>query len=234
MRSILDSIASRLDESRETTRYLVGLLIFLGLLGTFWGLLLTTSSVGQTISALNTEGKDTATVFQELKTGLEAPLRGMGTAFSASLFGLAGSLILGFLDLQAGQAQTRFYNELEEWLSGITELQADGAGGAPGSQAQLRFALLDMQRSISDLTDKIEQGVVRGGAANGESLVRLTDGIDKLVQQMRSEQKVLREWVDEQSQNQAELASVLKEQNRLASALREIAARAPRRDPVER
>jgi len=234
MRSILDSIASRLDESRETTRYLVGLLIFLGLLGTFWGLLLTTQSVGLTISALNTEGKESFQVFQELKAGLEAPLKGMGTAFSASLFGLAGSLLLGFLDLQAGQAQARFYNELEEWLSTITEMQTEGQGAGAGSQAQFRFALLDMQRSITDLTDKIEQGVVRGGSANGEAMVRLSDGIDRLVQQMRQEQKVLREWVDEQSHNSSELASVLKEQNRLASALREIASRAPRRDPIDR
>ncbi len=234
MRSILDSIGSRLDESRETTRYLVGLLIFLGLLGTFWGLLLTTGSVGDTIQALNTEGKESAQIFQELKLGLEAPLRGMGTAFSASLFGLAGSLILGFLDLQAGQAQSRFYNELEEWLSTITELRSDGPSDAPGSQTQLRFAMLDMQRSISDLADKIEQGVIRGGSQNSDGLLRLTDGIDKLVQQMRAEQKVLREWVDEQSQNQGELAAVLKEQNRIATALREIAARAPRRDPIDR
>jgi hypothetical protein len=160
----------------------------------------------------------------------------MGTAFSASLLGLAGSLILGFLDIQAGQAQSRFYNELEEWLSTMTELRAEGVGSeAPGSQAQLRFALLDMQRSISDLAEKIEQGVIRGGGPqNNESLIRLSDGIEKLVQQMRAEQKVLREWVDEQSHNQSELASVLKEQNRLAGALREIAARAPRRDPVDR
>jgi len=234
MRSILDSIGSRLDESRETTRYLVGLLIFLGLIGTFWGLLITTGSVGDTIRALNTEGKETAQVFQELKTSLEAPLSGMGTAFSASLLGLAGSLILGFLDIQAGQAQSRFYNELEEWLSTITELRTEGGGDAPGSQTQLRFALLDMQRSISDLAEKIEQGVIRGGAQNGDGLLRLTDGIDKLVQQMRAEQKVLREWVDEQAHSQAELAAVLKEQNKLAGALREIAARAPRRDSVER
>ncbi len=234
MRSILDSIASRLDESRETTRYLVGLLIFLGLIGTFWGLLITTGSVGDAIRALNTEGKDTAQVFQDLKTSLETPLTGMGTAFSASLLGLAGSLMLGFLDIQAGQAQSRFYNELEEWLSTMTELRADGAGEAPGSQAQLRFALLDMQRSISDLADKIEQGVIRGGSQNSDGLLRLSDGIEKLVQQMRAEQKVLREWVDEQSQGQSELASVLREQNRLAGALREIASRAPRRDPVDR
>jgi hypothetical protein len=233
MSSILDSIGSRLDESRETTRYMVGLLIFLGLLGTFWGLLLTTGSVGETIAALNTDGKESAEIFNQLKSSLEAPLKGMGTAFSASLFGLAGSLILGFLDLQAGQAQSRFYNELEEWLSTITETRGDGAGDA-GSQTQLRFALLDMQRSISDLAEKIEQGVIRGGGPGGDGLLRLSDGIDKLVLQMRAEQKVLREWVDEQSHNQSELAAVLKEQNRLAGALREIAARAPRRDPVDR
>jgi hypothetical protein len=231
-RSILDSIGSRLDEARETTRYLVGLLIFLGLIGTFWGLLITTGSVGETIKALNTEGKDTATVFQELKTSLEAPLAGMGTAFSASLLGLAGSLILGFLDIQAGQAQSRFYNELEEWLSTITELRGE-SGDSPGAQSQLRFAFLDMQRSITDLAEKIEQGVIRGGGgAQSGDLHRLTDGIDKLVQQMRAEQKVLREWVDDQSHNQAELAAVLKEQNRLATALREIASRAPRRDDI--
>src|SRR5208337_1440183 len=179
MRSLLDSIASRLDESRETTRYLVGLLIFLGLIGTFWGLLITTGSVGDAIRALNTDGKETAQVFQDLKSSLETPLSGMGTAFSASLLGLAGSLILGFLDIQAGQAQSRFYNELEEWLSTMTELRAAGGGEAPGSQAQFRFALLDMQRSISDLAEKIEQGVIRGGGPqNNESLIRLSDGIE--------------------------------------------------------
>jgi hypothetical protein len=231
MRSILDSIGSRLDESRETTRYLVGLLIFLGLIGTFWGLLITTGSVGDTIRALKTEGRDTAQVFEELKTSLEMPLSGMGTAFSASLLGLAGSLILGFLDIQAGQAQSRFYNDLEEWLSTITELRGE-SGDAPGAQSQFRFALLDMQRSITDLGERIEQAVMRGGGGGAQSadLHRLTAGIDNLVQQMRAEQKVLREWVDDQSHNQAELAAVLKEQNRLATALREIASRAPRRD----
>jgi hypothetical protein len=235
MSSILDSIGSRLDESRETMRYLIGLLIFLGLLGTFWGLLKTTGSLGTTIAALNAEGKETSEVFAELKSSLQGPLAGMGTAFSASLFGLAGSLILGFLDLQAGQAQARFYNELEEWLSTITELRADGGADAAGSQTQMRFALLDMQRSMSDLAEKIEQGVIKGGGSqNNDGLLRLSDGIEKLVQQMRAEQKVLREWVDEQSQNSSELATVLREQNKLATALREIAARAPRRDSVDR
>jgi hypothetical protein len=157
----------------------------------------------------------------------------MGTAFSASLLGLAGSLILGFLDIQAGQAQSRFYNELEEWLSTITELRGDSGDGA-GNSSQFRFALLDMQRAFSDLAERLEHGMMRGGGGGVQSgeLHRLTDGIDKLVQQMRAEQKVLREWVDDQSHNQAELAAVLKEQNRLATALREIASRAPRRDDL--
>ena len=130
MRSILNSIGSRLDESRETTRYLVGLLVFLGLLGTFWGLMQTVQAVGLTINSLGGGGEGGA-MFEELKNGLAAPLKGMGVAFSSSLFGLAGSLIVGFLDLQASQAQTRFYNELEEWLSGITELSPEGGNAWP-------------------------------------------------------------------------------------------------------
>ncbi|MGE0630721.1 MAG: flagellar motor protein MotA, partial [Hyphomicrobiaceae bacterium] len=122
MRSIMDSIGTRLDEARDTGRYLVGLLVFLGLLGTFWGLLETIQAVGQTISALDPQSADSANVFEELKTGLGAPLKGMGTAFSSSLLGLSGSLVLGFLELQASHAHNRFYNELEEWLSGITEI----------------------------------------------------------------------------------------------------------------
>jgi hypothetical protein len=226
MRSILDSIAARLDESRETTRYLVGLLVFLGLLGTFWGLMETVQSVGKTISALAPSGEGAA-AFEELKTGLEAPLKGMGVAFASSLFGLAGSLIVGFLDLQASQAQTRFYNELEEWLSGITEIGSAETGVATqGQPAQLRFAMLEMQRSIVDLVDKIEQGITRGN--NNEAILELSKGIDRLVKQMRAEQKVVREWVDEQAQQHNELANVLREQNKLATILRDVAVRPPR------
>ena len=112
MRSLLDSLASRLDESRDISRYLIGLLIFLGLLGTFWGLIDTVTSVGQVIRQLDVATAESNTIFEELKSGLEAPLAGMGTSFSSSLFGLAGSLVLGFLDLQASQAQNRFYNDL--------------------------------------------------------------------------------------------------------------------------
>lgn len=227
MRSILDSIASRLDESRETTRYLVSLLIFLGLLGTFWGLLQTLHSVGGAIEVLDTTGGDSSSMLGKLKESLEAPLKGMGTAFSASLFGLAGSLVLGFLDLQAGQAQSRFYNELEEWLSAITEIHPEMAAGAQGSPAQLRFALLDMQRSISELGERMERSS-RGDAT--EALRELSQGIERLVKQMRSEQQVVREWVEDQAHQQAEIASALRQHNELTTTLRDLAIRSARRD----
>lgn len=209
MRSLLDSVASRLEEQRETTRYLVGLLIFLGLLGTFWGLLQTVSTVGATIGALDTNAGDNVLLFDQLKEGLAGPLKGMGTAFSASMFGLSGSLILGFLDLQAGHAQGRFYNELEDWLSGITELQLADAPGAAGVAPQVRFALLDMQRSLADLNDKVEMKMLNDNT--GDAVKDLAAGVDKLIRQMRAEQKVVREWADEQAQQQHELAAVLRQ-----------------------
>jgi hypothetical protein len=210
MRSLLDSVASRLDEQRETTRYLLGLLVFLGLLGTFWGLLETVSSVGATIGALDTNAGESVMLFDQLKEGLAGPLKGMGTAFSCSMFGLAGSLILGFLDLQAGHAQGRFYNELEDWLSGITELQlAEAPGAGAGVAPQVRFALLDMQRSLADLSDKVELKMLNDNT--GDAVKDLAAGVDKLIRQMRAEQKVVREWADEQAQQQHELAAVLRQ-----------------------
>jgi hypothetical protein len=210
MRSLLDSVASRLDEQRETTRYLVGLLVFLGLLGTFWGLLQTVSSVGATIGALDTNSGESVMLFDQLKEGLAGPLKGMGTAFSCSMFGLAGSLILGFLDLQAGHAQGRFYNELEDWLSGITELQlAETPGAGAAVTPQIRYALLDMQRSLADLNDKVEHKMLTDNT--GDAVKDLAAGVDKLIRQMRAEQKVVREWADEQAQQQHELATVLRQ-----------------------
>jgi hypothetical protein len=209
MRTLMDSIGSRLDEARETSRYLIGLLVFLGLLGTFWGLLETISSVGKTISSLDPKAADTANLFEELKSGLSEPLRGMGTAFSASLFGLAGSLILGFLDLQASQAHNRFYNELEEWLSQITEL-TPGAGADPAG-GDLRQAIVEIRRKVEALGADLQSG---DGAAVGEaarSLQQLTQGIEQLVQQMRAEQKVVREWVDDQAQQQSDTAALLRQ-----------------------
>ena len=166
MTSLLDSIGSRLDEQREISRYAIGLLVFLGLLGTFWGLLSTVAAVGDTMRSLNVESTDSTAVFTELRAGLEAPLKGMGTAFSSSLFGLAGSLVLGFLDLQAGQAQNRFYNELEEWMATVTDVlgendaQADVAVEGAGNA---NTALLALTGQIAALTEQIqlEQGLVR-------------------------------------------------------------------------
>lgn len=209
MRTIMDSIGSRLDEARDTGRYLVGLLVFLGLLGTFWGLLDTITSVSRAIATLDTKGGETAAVFDDLKAGLAAPLRGMGTAFSSSLLGLAGSLILGFLELQASHAHNRFYNELEEWLSGITEL-TPGSGVADEGTRRLIVMLDGLNRSIMGLSDKIEHSG-RSAVETDEHVKELARGVNTLVTQMRTEQKVVREWLDEHSQHQAETAQALRQ-----------------------
>jgi hypothetical protein len=213
MRSIMDSIGGRLDEARDTGRYLIGLLVFLGLLGTFWGLLDTIQSVGKAISSLDPKGGNSVAAFDELKNGLGAPLRGMGTAFSSSLLGLGGSLVLGFLELQASHAHSRFYNQLEEWLSGITELGAGGSQGSDYASHQLQAAVHDMHRAVADLTDRLAAvpRIEGGGAPAEEAVKELAKGVDQLVRQMRAEQKVVREWVDEQAAQQSEVASVLKD-----------------------
>jgi len=222
LRSIMDSIGSRLDEARDTGRYLVGLLVFLGLLGTFWGLLETIQSVGGAIDSIDTGSADNVTMFSDLKAGLAAPLKGMGTAFSSSLLGLAGSLVLGFLELQASHAHNRFYNELEEWLSGITELTPGGSAGASTDlvNRQLSSAILHMQRAVEDLStrlgDQSMASAITGGGGD-EQLRELARGVNQLVTQMRAEQKVVREWVDEQAAQHSEVANALKE---LASNMR--------------
>lgn len=212
MRSIMDSISSRLDEARDTGGYMVRLLIFLGLLGTFWGLLETITSVGSAIGSLSPGGADTNVgTFEDLKTGLEAPLKGMGTAFSASLLGLSGSLVLGFLELQANHAHNRFYNELEEWLSGITELTPGMTSATDHASRQLTSAVFEMQRAVEELSGKIgSQGPASGGTGEG-AVKDLALGVNQLVTQMRAEQKVVREWVDEQAAQQAEVSSALRD-----------------------
>jgi len=218
MRTMLDSLGARLDEARDISRYLVGLLIFLGLLGTFWGLTETMGSIGRTIAALDTKGGGGGDPFSELKAGLEAPLKGMSTAFSASLFGLAGSLVLGFLDLQASQAHNRFYNELEEWLTGWTELSPDGSAASNPGSPQLAYVLGQLQRTMADIGDRLQAMGPPGGDGSGQGAVKeLAQGVEQLIRQMRAEQKVVREWVDEQAVQQTEVASALKS---LASNLR--------------
>ena len=210
MRSIMDSIGSRLDEARDTGRYMIGLLVFLGLLGTFWGLLDTITTVGQTIGALDTKASESSIIFEELKTGLAAPLRGMGTAFSSSLLGLAGSLVLGFLELQASHAQNRFYNELEDWLSGITEL-TPGTAGADQMSRQLYSAVFEMQRSITELTDRLQSNLPVGEQGGTDAVKDLANGVNELVNQMRAEQTVVRQWVDEQAQQQSQVSGMLRD-----------------------
>jgi hypothetical protein len=198
-RSMLDSIGARLDESREIVRYLAGLLVFLGLLGTFWGLIDTVGSVGRIIGSLRT-GQDATVLFDELKNSLALPLQGMGLSFSASLFGLAGSLVLGFLDLQAGQAQSRFYTELEDWLASSTvDTGSDGALRGAGSP--------ELAVVLSRLTAAVNDG--GGGRAATQAMANLAEGIQGLVQHMRAEQQMIRDWVEAQAAREKELKQVL-------------------------
>ena len=265
MRGILDSIATRLDESREMARYLTGLLVFLGLLGTFWGLLETIGAIGRVIQTLEV-GADSSRIFEDLKAGLAAPLGGMGIAFSSSLFGLAGSLILGFLDLQAGQAQNRFYTDLEDWLSttvrdmGVSEgpstaarmgeylpgalveefaaaidrfehsMKTRGPVAAPGgvdatSMAGLTAVVHRLEQALKPIgrmpeipveqialaIEKLERVVEdSGGQRATNAMVKLAESLQSLVQHMRNEQQMLRDWVEAQADQQNDIRELLK------------------------
>ena len=199
LRSVLDGIASRLDESRDLSRYTIGLLIFLGLLGTFWGLLETVGSISDVIGSLNVESGDAAAVFSSLKQGLEAPMAGMGTAFSSSLFGLAGSLVLGFLDLQAAQAQNRFYNDLEEWLSSVTRLSS-GAIGGDGEQGVPAYVQALLEQTAESL-ENLQRTLARGeeSRANADAGIHaLANKIETLTDQMRTEQALMKSLAETQ------------------------------------
>jgi hypothetical protein len=197
MRHLLDSIATRLDEARDISRYMTGLLVFLGLLGTFWGLIETVGSVGKVIEGLKVGG-DAGSLFDTLKEGLAAPLGGMGISFSSSLFGLAGSLILGFLDLQSSQAQNRFYTDLEDWLaSTVREYSGDGTPGTSG----------ELQAAVERLRSTLEEG----GASRGTTaaMANLAEAIQGLVAHMRTEQQMIREWADGQGEQNREIKKLL-------------------------
>ena len=189
MRAFLDSLATRLDEARDISRYLTGLLVFLGLLGTFWGLIETVGSVGGIIKNLNVGG-DADSVFNALKEGLAAPLGGMGISFSSSLFGLAGSLILGFLDLQTSQAQNRFYTNLEDWLA--TTVQDTGAIGLSGGT---------VPAGVTEAIERLRLSVNEAGSgkATTAAMANLAEAIQGLVQHMRAEQQMIRDWADAQA-----------------------------------
>jgi len=196
MRSILDSIATRLDEARDISRYMTGLLVFLGLLGTFWGLIETVGSVGSVIQTLK-PGGDAGSLFDSLRDGLAAPLSGMGISFSSSLFGLAGSLILGFLDLQSSQAQNRFYTELEDWLS--TTVYDHGIEGA-GLPADMRSAIDRLKDAISE---------TGSGKIATTAMANLAEAIQGLVHHMRAEQQIIRDWVESQADQNREIRRLL-------------------------
>ncbi len=203
MRGILDSIANRLDEARDTSRYMTGLLVFLGLLGTFWGLIETIGSVGKVIDGLQAGGDATA-MFTALKEGLAAPLGGMGISFSSSLFGLAGSLVLGFLDLQTSQAQNRFYTELEDWLA--TTVRDLGVAAAPAQPTQPQLGS-EVRAALDRLRDSL--GDAGSSKAATHAMANLAEAIQSLVQHMRTEQQMLRDWVEGQAEQQREVRRLL-------------------------
>jgi hypothetical protein len=201
MRSLLDGIASRMDESRELSRYMTGLLIFLGLLGTFWGLLKTVGAVSEVIGGMSVGSGDVNAMFEQLKSGLTKPLAGMSTAFSASMFGLSGALVLGFLDLTAGQAQNRFFNELEEWLAGLTRLSSgalsEGDGGSVPVYVQ---ALLEQTaENMEGLQRILSRGEERAGQAN-QAVMALTERIGTLTDSMRASQQLMLRIAETQAQ----------------------------------
>ena len=191
MRSLLDGIASRLDESRELSRYMTGLLIFLGLLGTFWGLLKTVSAVSDVIASMSVGSGDLNALFEQLKSGLAKPLAGMGTAFSASMFGLSGALVLGFLDLTAGQAQNRFFNELEEWLAGLTRLSSGVLAEGEGSVPVYVQALLEQTAENMENLQRILQRGEDGRAQTNQAVMTLTEHIATLADTMRTSQQLM-------------------------------------------
>jgi hypothetical protein len=196
-RTLLDTIASRLEESRDLARYLTGLCIFLGLLGTFWGLLGTVKSISDVIRNLSMTSQDLAVVFNSFKKGLEAPLGSMGTAFSASLFGLAGSLVLGFLDLQAGQAQNAFFNDLEEWLSGVTRLSSGAAETEQGVSVYTEALLEQTAERLQDLVTLINRGEQARVTANQE-FNELNNNLGILADQMRAQQQLMLRMAENQ------------------------------------
>jgi len=201
MRGLLDSIATRLDEARDISRYMTGLLVFLGLLGTFWGLIETVGSVGKVIDGLKVGG-DAGAVFDALKEGLAAPLGGMGISFSSSLFGLAGSLVLGFLDLQSSQAQNRFYLDLEDWLSTtVRDLEVAAHPASDGVRSQ------DFMAAI----DRLKEALTDGGSskASTAAMASLAEAIHGLVNHMRTEQQMIRDWADAQAIQQREVQRLL-------------------------
>ena len=207
MRSILDGVQSRVEEAGETVRYLAGLLIFLGLIGTFWGLIQTVSAISDVIDGLQVSSGDMSEVFGDLKSGLDAPLAGMGTAFSSSLFGLSGALVLGFLDLQSSQASSRFVNELEEWLSSLTRLTSSGAGAmledAEQSVPAYIQALLETTAENLEGLRRVVARTEEGRHTIGRNLELLAERLGALADRTREEQVAINRMIEDQAETHA-------------------------------
>ncbi len=216
MRALLDGIRSRLDEARDLSRYFIGLLIFLGLLGTFWGLLDTLGGIGRVISGLSVGGGDASELFEQLRAGLQEPLAGMGTAFSSSLFGLAGALVLGFVDLQAGHAQNRFYNDVEEQLTGLTRFSSGALANVDTEHSVPSYIQALLEQTAESL-DRLQRLVARREEERRsaeESISTVTEQVGELAEQIRSEHRRMLS----QARGQMELQPVLQ---RLADSLGE-------------
>ena len=197
MRSLLDSLNLRLDESREISRYMIGLLVFLGLLGTFWGLLITIDSIGSVISSLGVNDDDASSMFLSLKEGMKEPLNGMGTAFSSSLFGLSGSLILGFLDLQASQAQNQFYNDVEEWLSSMSLISSSRTTPSKSEKYQDEGVPVYVQALLeqtAESVDALQRTLGRGEDDKkkiADNFTNLAEKMGAVADQIKNNQKML-------------------------------------------
>lgn len=195
MRSLLDSLNLRLDETREISRYLIGLLVFLGLLGTFWGLLSTIESVGTVINSLGVAGEDSTSMFLKLKEGLKQPLNGMGTAFSSSLFGLSGSLILGFLDIQASQAQNQFYNDVEEWLSSMSLISVNPSSNKDSKKIHEEGVPVYVQALLeqtAESIDSLQRTLGRGEDERkhlADNFANLAEKMSAVADQIKTNQK---------------------------------------------
>jgi hypothetical protein len=197
-RAVLDGIASRLDERRELARYMIGLLIFLGLLGTFWGLLQTIGAVADAINSLQVTTGDAIAMFAKLKGSLEGPLKGMSTAFGASLFGLSGSLVLGFLELQASQAQGRFHTELEEWLARVTSLSSSSAGGnfGPSVPAYVEALLERNTEGVDNLIRAVQQ-IEESRRSSLAGNAQLVERLAALAEAMRAQQNLMARFTEQ-------------------------------------
>ena len=199
MRGILNSIATRLDEARDISRYMTGLLVFLGLLGTFWGLIETVSSVGNVIQGLKANG-DAGSMFNSLREGLAAPLSGMGISFSSSLFGLAGSLVLGFLDLQSSRRRTGFIRSLRIGYRRPFTIRRPSPRSLPVSPARFIQAIERLREAVDH---------VEAGKSSSTAMANLAEAIQGLVHHMRTEQQMIRDWVDSQADQQREIKKLL-------------------------